>query len=248
MTISGLACNPQNRVFFDAPAGGLALAASTVKVGEPPFGANRFADTPMAHTVWLVIRGLPPEVWSRRIKTRKQIIGRAPECAIQIFDERVSRHHAKIWERGGVAFVRDLKSRNGTFVDGERVERCTLLSGKALRVADITFEVFASQTLARTAAVGRLNATTVRHVIPLGVINTNFAGLSDAQRQVLRLLVQGASEKEAAAALNLSYHTVHAHVKQIYRELGVRSRGELIVFCLSPPGLHPAAQYDNLTQ
>jgi pSer/pThr/pTyr-binding forkhead associated (FHA) protein len=199
----------------------------------------------MFQSLWLTVRGLPPEVWSRRIKTRKQIIGRAPECAIQIFDERVSRHHAKIWERGGVAFIRDLKSRNGIFVDGERVERCTLLSGKSLRIADITFEVIRSQSTVRSAAFGRVNATTVKHVIPSGVINTNFGGLSDGQRQVLRLLVQGISEKEAAASLNLSYHTIHAHVKQIYRQLGVRSRWELIHFCLSPPGIHPLAQDDR---
>jgi DNA-binding CsgD family transcriptional regulator len=196
----------------------------------------------MYQCIWLKIRGLPPEVWSRRIKSRKQIIGRLPECAIQIFDERVSRHHAKIWERGGVVFIRDLKSRNGTFVDGERVERCTLLSGKSLRIADITFEVIASQSTARTALYGRLNSTTVKHEIPPGVINTNFAGLSDGERHVLRLLVQGASEKEAAASLRVSYHTIHAHVKQIYRHLGVRSRGELIVLCLSPPSMHAAVR------
>jgi DNA-binding CsgD family transcriptional regulator len=200
----------------------------------------------MIQSLWLTIRGLPPEVWSRRIKTRKQIIGRAPECAIQIFDERVSRHHAKIWERGGVAFIRDLKSRNGTFVEGERVERCTLLSGKSLRIGDITFEVIALQSAVRSDVFGSVNATTVKHEIPLGVINTNFGGLSDAQRQVLRLLVQGASEKGAAAALNLSYHTVHAHVKQIYRQMGVRSRLELMTFCLSPPGTFRVAEHDTV--
>jgi DNA-binding CsgD family transcriptional regulator len=195
----------------------------------------------MIQCIWLIIRGLPPEVWSRRIKTRKQIIGRAPECAIQLFDERVSRQHAKIWERGGVAFIRDLKSRNGTFVNGERVERCTLLSGKTLRIGDISFEVITSQSSVRSNAFARGNATTVKHEIPVGVINTNFAGLSDGQRQVLRLLVQGASEKEVATTLSLSYHTIHAHVKQIYRQLEVRSRGELIALCLSPPGMHSAA-------
>jgi DNA-binding CsgD family transcriptional regulator len=145
-----------------------------------------------------------------------------------------------------VAFIRDLKSRNGTFVDGERVERCTLLSGKRLRIADITFEVIASQSAVRNAAFSRLKSTTVKHEIPLGVINTNFPGLSDGPRQVLRLLVQGVSEKEAAATLNLSYHTVHAHVKQIYRQLGVRSRGELIALCLAPPpAVHADASDDH---
>jgi pSer/pThr/pTyr-binding forkhead associated (FHA) protein len=201
----------------------------------------------MPQCIWLVIRGLPPEAWSRRIKARKQIIGRTSECDIQIFDERVSRQHAKIWERGGVVFIRDLKSRNGTFVEGERIERCTLLSGKSLRIADITFEVTALQSTVRSAAFGRLKSTTVKHEIPLGVINTNFAGLSDGQRHVLRLLVQGASEKEAAATLNLSYHTIHAHVKQIYRQLEVRSRGELIILCLAPPGT-TAATADEPTR
>jgi DNA-binding CsgD family transcriptional regulator len=45
--------------------------------------------------------------------------------------------------------------------------------------------------------------------------------------------VQGASEKQAAAALCLSYHTIHTHVKQIYRQLRVRSRAELMALCLS---------------
>ncbi len=188
----------------------------------------------MPQSIWLVIRGLPPEVWSRRIKHRKQIIGRAPDCAIQLFDERVSRQHAKIWERNGQAFVRDLDSRNGTFVDGERVTRCALLSGKSLRIADITFLVIASQSTVRNSAFGSVKATTVKHEIPAAVINTSFRGLSDGQRQVLRLLVQGASEKEVAASLSVSYHTIHAHVKQIYRLLNVRSRGELIALCLSP--------------
>jgi pSer/pThr/pTyr-binding forkhead associated (FHA) protein len=78
---------------------------------------------------WLIMRGVFPEVWSHRVKTRKQIIGRSAECAIRVVDDKVSRRHAKIWERSGVVFIRDLNSRNGTFVNGERVTRCTLVSG-----------------------------------------------------------------------------------------------------------------------
>jgi pSer/pThr/pTyr-binding forkhead associated (FHA) protein len=199
----------------------------------------------MVRSLWLIIRGLSPEVWSRRVKARKQIIGRAPECTIQLFDEKVSRQHAKIWERGGVAFIRDLNSRNGTFVDGVRVQRCALLSGKVLRIGDITFEVIGSQSTARSNTLARLKSTTVKHEIPVGVINTNFGGLSDGQRQVLRLLVQGVSEKEAAASLHLSYHTIHSHVKLIYRQLGVCSRGELVALCLAPPGVNLAHGVDR---
>ncbi len=52
--------------------------------------------------------------------------------------------------------------------------------------------------------------------------------LSPRQRQVLELLRSGASEKEVAAALEVSTHTVHDHVKALHRAYGVRSRGELM--------------------
>lgn len=45
-------------------------------------------------------------------------------------------------------------------------------------------------------------------------------------RSVLFLLLEGQSEKEIASGLDLSIHTIHQYVKQIYRNLEVSSRGE----------------------
>ena len=56
---------------------------------------------------------------------------------------------------------------------------------------------------------------------PLGL------SLSRRQCQVLRLLLQGRSEKEAARAPGISPHTLHVYVKALYRRFGVHSRGEL---------------------
>ncbi len=47
-------------------------------------------------------------------------------------------------------------------------------------------------------------------------------------RRVLDRLVLGDSEKEVAARLGLSRHTVHQYVKLLYRRLDVSSRGELM--------------------
>lgn len=47
-------------------------------------------------------------------------------------------------------------------------------------------------------------------------------------RKVLALLVGGMSEKDAAQALDLSPHTVHTYVKQLYLHFGVRNRAQLI--------------------
>jgi DNA-binding NarL/FixJ family response regulator len=46
--------------------------------------------------------------------------------------------------------------------------------------------------------------------------------------QVLRLLMQGCSEKQIARSLSVSAHTVHDYVKDLHKRLGVTSRGELL--------------------
>lgn len=50
------------------------------------------------------------------------LIGRAPICALPIGDAYASSEHAKLSWSGGHWELRDLGSRNGTFVDGRRVE------------------------------------------------------------------------------------------------------------------------------
>jgi DNA-binding CsgD family transcriptional regulator len=52
--------------------------------------------------------------------------------------------------------------------------------------------------------------------------------LAPRLKPVLRYLLQGDAEKEVAAKLKLSPHTVHVYTKVIYRELGLHSRGELL--------------------
>lgn len=54
------------------------------------------------------------------------------------------------------------------------------------------------------------------------------AGLPARLERVLRELLGGASEKEAACGLGLSQHTVHEYVKQLYRRFGVSGRSELM--------------------
>ncbi len=48
--------------------------------------------------------------------------------------------------------------------------------------------------------------------------------LSDREREVLRLVAEGLSDADIAARLVLSPHTVHRHVANIRRKLGLRSR------------------------
>ena len=54
------------------------------------------------------------------------------------------------------------------------------------------------------------------------------ANLSPRMRQTLEHLLAGLSEKEAATKMGLSVHTVHVHVKALYKRLNVTSRAELL--------------------
>ena len=53
--------------------------------------------------------------------------------------------------------------------------------------------------------------------------------LSDRQRDVLRLLIDGLSNKLIGRALDLTEATVKSHLQQVYRKLGVESRTQAVV-------------------
>jgi pSer/pThr/pTyr-binding forkhead associated (FHA) protein len=58
-----------------------------------------------------------------------------------IADPSVSRLHATLSLEGGRFVLRDQRSTNGTFVDGERVEEATLAHGAKFRVGDTTLQL-----------------------------------------------------------------------------------------------------------
>ena len=73
-------------------------------------------------TAYLVIR--EGSKWTdvfRLVDGESITIGRAPTNAIVVKDERCSRNHAEVFQSQGEWKLRDLDSRNGTMVDGERL-------------------------------------------------------------------------------------------------------------------------------
>lgn len=49
-------------------------------------------------------------------------------------------------------------------------------------------------------------------------------GLTPREREILEAMVQGKTKKEIAAALDLSFHTVDTHLRNIYQKLEVNTR------------------------
>jgi DNA-binding NarL/FixJ family response regulator len=68
--------------------------------------------------------------------------------------------------------------------------------------------------------------------------------LSEREKEVLQYLAGGHSYKMIAAACNISYHTVNAHIKKIYEKLHVRSVGEAVNLALSKKLVTPILPKD----
>ena len=58
-------------------------------------------------------------------------IGREDDCAIQIPDQGISRKHSEIFRIGEMFFIRDLESRNHTFVNEKEIDEELLRTGRS---------------------------------------------------------------------------------------------------------------------
>jgi hypothetical protein len=88
----------------------------------------------------------PEEKWMITISPLPFIIGRGDDCSLKLSDKWISRHHAEIRAGGDHLWVRDLESRNGTFVNNKMVEHAELLEdGDLLSLGKFKFQVKLTQ-------------------------------------------------------------------------------------------------------
>jgi pSer/pThr/pTyr-binding forkhead associated (FHA) protein len=92
------------------------------------------------------------------------VVGRSSELDMVLVEEMVSRKHARIALSGGVISIEDLGSTNGTFVNGEKVERGTLKEGDRVLIGTNILKVIAiaedgdQQLDLKAVAAGRVTA------------------------------------------------------------------------------------------
>jgi transcriptional regulator with GAF, ATPase, and Fis domain len=121
--------------------------------------------------LWVVFgptRALPPVL---TLDDRPVVVGREPsrEPALQLDDGEVSCEHVEMVREGEGWIAVDRGSRNGTHVDGQRVERAPLRHGTVLRIG-------------RTLIVH--SEATVRHGEPLRRESPNLRGASVAMQRL----------------------------------------------------------------
>jgi pSer/pThr/pTyr-binding forkhead associated (FHA) protein len=93
-------------------------------------------------------------------------IGRHSTNDVMLVDRMVSKRHAVVGRIKGRTVVKDLGSRNGTFVNGEKVEKAILVSGDRLKIGSAVLRFFKEEKHGKTDSDG--SSTIERGVQKLG--------------------------------------------------------------------------------
>jgi len=84
---------------------------------------------------WLIEAGPAAEPCSKMIAPGETVVvGSAGSAGIRLFDRAVSARHCSLELRNGCLAVRDLGSKNGTYVGGARLEHAVLTSGSSFAI------------------------------------------------------------------------------------------------------------------
>jgi pSer/pThr/pTyr-binding forkhead associated (FHA) protein len=157
-------------------------------------------------------------------------VGRSKHCVFVLNDRSVSRTHAEVTAQDGSVLIMDVGSTNGTFVDDQRiVEPTQVKPGQAIRFGRVLFHLTRNEL---PVGSEEDSSTISAHSLVHNPRSTGefpaLKGLSAAERPVMDLLLTGLSQKEIASKLKKSEHTVHNHIKAIYKKMGVNSCPELL--------------------
>lgn len=180
----------------------------------------------MAVQAYLVMAGPPEAVWAYPVGERPVVIGKEEGCHVRLMHPLVSGRHCEVWAEDRKLFVRDLKSIQGTYVNGGRVRQRRLGFGDLLQVGPLVVHVVRSLAEGEKVFGGGVEAGTGPAEAPPLLL------LTPVEQEIVRLLVEGRSEKEVGTSLHLGQHSVHSHVKRVYQRLGISSRAELVSWYL----------------
>lgn len=166
-------------------------------------------------------------------------IGRAPECLLRLRDNLVSRHHARLSHGAEGPLIEDLSSLNGVLVNHRRICAPTLLRhGDVIAIGDeliklVNVEAPQASAERSTLRVGQRSRTGHERVSgPTPSLGLLSELLSERERRVFALMVQGHTELEMAARLNLGVKTIQRHMSQVATRLDCRTRAELVTYAI----------------
>jgi two-component system, NarL family, response regulator DevR len=118
-----------------------------------------------------------------------------------------------------------------TYADADLVEQCIKAGAKGYVLKDI--QRFSLQESIRSVSGGAGAVSPEIAAQVLEIVRTdpeppelNRPDFNHSQLAILRLMSEGASNREIAFRVHLSENTVKSHVQEIFRKMGVRNRVE----------------------
>jgi hypothetical protein len=127
----------QERDYAAAPAGSAAAQPVGPHTAMLPGQRPRPKVNAPASLV-LIQGGQPIRTWP--LATAELTIGRAEQSDIPLADPGVSRNHARVVREGDDFIIEDLRSTNGTDVNGQPIRRRRLANGDMLKLANSTLQ------------------------------------------------------------------------------------------------------------
>jgi len=75
------------------------------------------------------------------LKEGRNIVGRANDVDLKLGIDGISKQHMCITVNGDSAFVEDLGSSNGTFINGKLIKKLTVNSGDKIAIPNVIFQI-----------------------------------------------------------------------------------------------------------
>lgn len=173
---------------------------------------------------------------------RELLIGRDPQCDVVLNFPMVSWHHARITRDARGLLVHDLRSSNGTYVNGRRVQGPTIVNpGDTLALGSYTFALTQAGALRQTTPRGdiSLNADQICVDVPkkrllqsvsLTILPSEFVGLmglSGAGKSTLISALNGYKQPSEGRVL-LNGLDLYKHFDQFRGHLGYVPQDDII--------------------
>ena len=165
--------------------------------GQPPSPPGRIALLSLPRETSFSLQPLEgglPAGEALSLTERMVTVGRDPSAWLVLEDHTVSRLHARLDREGDTLWVTDLKSRNGTRVNGSPALRTRVRSGDIVAFGDLEFAV-----IERNRWAARRLALAAMALVALVAIALGIASISDRLAESAR--VREANRRARAQAV-----------------------------------------------
>lgn len=188
----------------------------------------------------------PSKPKEERLKTKLALeksiitIGRSSENDLVLNNIKVSRKHARLEKVGNEWFIEDLKSSNGTFINGKKIERAKVAAKDVITIGGIPLnlerlfagekEILSDIRIAAKDVTFRVNNKTIVDQIGLTILPGEFVGLigpSGAGKTTLMMMMNGVTKPSEGDVL-INSQSLYTNIDSFKGQIGYVPQDDII--------------------